>query len=281
MSKRDSASTVSRRGLLQRTLKGAAIAGVTTVGPAFGVEAPAPEQSRPAGPATRPPNPPAESGDHPESAVIQGRSGSDYMADVIKSLGIDHVACNPGNLFRGLHESLINYLKIDWHTCTHEEASVAMATGYAKIDGKPLLTLAHGTVGLQHASMALYNAWCDRVPVYMMVGNTMDAAKRAPGGEWVHSVQDAAAMVRDFVKWDDLPASLTHFGESAVRAYNIAMTPPAAPVLLVCSTASCRSGRFRRTRSSSFRSLPGPLRSLAIPVRLRRRQRSWSTPPIR
>ena len=155
------------------------------------------------------------------------------MADVIKSLGIEHVACNPGTSFRGLHESLINYLKIDWHTCLHEEASVAMANGYAKIEGKPLLVLAHGTVGLQHASMALYNAWCDRVPVYMMVGNTVDATKRAPGGEWVHSVQDAAAMVRDYVKWDDLPGSLTHFGESAVRAYNIAMTPPTAPVLLV------------------------------------------------
>ena len=108
-----------------------------------------------------------------------------------------------------------------------------MATGYAKIEGKPMLTLAHGTVGLQHASMALYNAWCDRVPVYMMVGNTADATKRAPGGEWVHSVQDAGALVRDFVKWDDFPASLTHFGESAVRAYQIAMTPPTAPVLLV------------------------------------------------
>jgi thiamine pyrophosphate-dependent acetolactate synthase large subunit-like protein len=76
------------------------------------------------------------------------------MADVIKSLGIEHVASNPGNLFRGLHESLVNYLNIDWHTYTHEESSVAMATGYAKIEGKPLLTLAHGTVGLQHASMA-------------------------------------------------------------------------------------------------------------------------------
>ena len=150
------------------------------------------------------------------------------MADVIKSLGIEHVACNPGNSFRGLHESLINHLKMDWHTCTHEEASVAMANGYAKIEGKPLLVLAHGTVGLQHASMALYNAWCDRVPVYMMIGNTADASKRAPGGDWVHSVQDAAATVRDFVKWDDFPASLTHFGESAVRAYNIAMTPPMA-----------------------------------------------------
>jgi acetolactate synthase-1/2/3 large subunit len=228
MKKPDSASNVSRRGLL----KAASLAGVTAVSSSAEVMAQLPAPSRPAGPTTPPPNPAAERGDHPEIGVVQGLS-SDYMADVIKSLGIEHVASNPGNLFRGLHESLINYLNIDWHTCTHEEASVAMATGYAKIEGKPMLALAHGTVGLQHASMALYNAWCDRVPVYMMIGNTVDATKRAPGGEWVHSVQDAAAMVRDFVKWDDLPASLTHFGESAVRAYNIAMTPPTAPVLLV------------------------------------------------
>jgi hypothetical protein len=146
MKKRDSASNVSRRGLL----KGATVAGVATVGATFEAEAQAPVQplgqSRPAGPTTPPPNPAAERGD-PQIDVIQGPSGSDYMADVIKSLGIEHVASNPGNLFRGLHESLVNYLKIDWHTCTHEEASVAMATGYAKIEGKPILTLAHGTVG--------------------------------------------------------------------------------------------------------------------------------------
>jgi acetolactate synthase-1/2/3 large subunit len=227
VSKRENASILSRRGVL----KGATVAGVAAVGSPLEVKAQA--QSRPAGPTTPPPNPAMESGHPREMPIIQGTSGSDYMADVIKSLGIEHVACNPGTSFRGLHESLINYLKIDWHTCTHEEASVAMANGYAKIEGKPMLVLAHGTVGLQHASMALYNAWCDRVPVYMMVGNTADATKRAPGGEWVHSVQDAGALVRDFVKWDDFPASLTHFGESAVRAYQIAMTPPTAPVLLV------------------------------------------------
>jgi thiamine pyrophosphate-dependent acetolactate synthase large subunit-like protein len=229
MSKRKSGSNLSRRGLL----KGATAAGMAAVGSSLEVKAQVPAQPRSLGPIAPPPNPAMESGHPREMPIIQGSSGSDYMADVIKSLGIEHVACNPGTSFRGLHESLINYLKIDWHTCLHEEASVAMANGFGKIEGKPLLVLAHGTVGLQHAAMALYNAWCDRVPVYMMVGNTVDATKRAPGGEWVHSVQDAAAIVRDFVKWDDLPGSLTHFGESAVRAYKIAMTPPTAPVLLV------------------------------------------------
>jgi len=164
------------------------------------------------------------------------RSGSDFMVDVIKSLGIEYVCSNPGSSFRGLHESIINYggnKNPEFITCCHEESSVAMGHGYAKIEGKPLAVFAHGTVGLQHAAMGIYNAYCDRVPIYLIVGNILDATKRAPGVEWYHAVQDAAAMVRDFVKWDDLPMSLNHFAESAVRAYKIAMTPPTMPVLLV------------------------------------------------
>ncbi|MBV8165309.1 MAG: thiamine pyrophosphate-binding protein, partial [Alphaproteobacteria bacterium] len=90
----------------------------------------------------------------------------------------------------------------------------------------------HGTVGLQHASMAMYNAWCDRVPVIVMIGNIVDANKRAPSVEWSHSAIDPGAIVRDFTKWDDQPASLQHFAESMVRAYKVAMTPPMAPVLI-------------------------------------------------
>jgi len=164
------------------------------------------------------------------------RPGGDFMTDVLKSLGFEYVCANPGSSFRGLHESIVNYggnRNPEFITCCHEESSVAMAHGYAKVEGKPACVMAHGTVGLQHAAMALYNAYCDRAPVYMIVGNAVDAASRRPGVEWEHSVQDAASMVRDFVKWDDLPASLEHFGESAVRAYKIAMTPPMMPVLLV------------------------------------------------
>src|SRR5258706_5325373 len=167
--------------------------------------------------------------------LTEGRSGSDFMVDVIKSLDVPYVCANPGSSFRGLQESIVNYsgnTSPEFITCCHEEASVAMAHGYAKIEGKPLVVLAHGTVGVQHASMASYNAYCDRVPVYIILGNTLDATMRYPGVEWVHSVQDAASMVRDFSKWDDAPASLEHFAESGVRAYAIAMTPPAGPVVL-------------------------------------------------
>jgi acetolactate synthase I/II/III large subunit len=164
------------------------------------------------------------------------RPGSDFMADVFKSLDIEYCAANPGSSFRGLQESLINYggnKNPEWLTCCHEESSVALAHGYAKIEGKPMMIMAHGTVGLQHASMAIYNAYCDRVPVYIVLGNILDVNYRRGNAEWVHSVQDAAAMVRDYTKWDDAPVSLDHFAESAVRAYKIAMTPPTEPVVLV------------------------------------------------
>ena len=164
------------------------------------------------------------------------RPGSDFMVDIIKSLGLEYVASNPGSSFRGLQESIVNCggnRMPEFLTCCHEESSVAMAHGYAKIEGKPMGVLAHATVGLQHAAMAIYNAYCDRVPVFLMLGNSIDAMTRRPGAEWFHSVVDAAAMVRDYVKWDDLPISLGHFAESAVRAYKFAMTPPMMPVVLV------------------------------------------------
>jgi len=164
------------------------------------------------------------------------RPGSDFMVDVLKNLGFEYICANPGSSFRGLHESLTNYggnNRPELITCCHEEISVGMAHGYAKIEGKPLAVILHSTVGVQHGSMAIYNAFCDRAPVYMISGNVIDATKRRPGVEWDHSVQDQAAMVRDFLKWDDLPISLPHFAESGIRAYKIAMTPPMGPVMLV------------------------------------------------
>ena len=156
------------------------------------------------------------------------------MAEVLKTFDIDYLAMNCASSFRGLHEAIINHTrnKPEILICPHEEIAVSMAQGYAKIEGKPMAMICHGVVGLQHATMAIYNSWCDRVPVYIMIGNIVEADKRAPGAEWVHSAIDPAALVRDFVKWDDQPASLQHFAESAVRAYKVAMTPPMAPVLL-------------------------------------------------
>ena len=232
--------SVDRRGFLKGAAAGAAGAAAALVAKPEAAKAQeAAEVHRPATPTPLPgaKQTAAETTPPPHVDVYTtDRPGSDFMVDVIKTLGFEYVAANPGSSFRGLHESLINYggnKAPELLTCCHEESSVAMAHGYAKIEGKPMMVMAHGTVGLQHASMAIYNAYADRVPVYMLLGNILDGAWRRSDVEWAHSVQDAAAMVRDYTKWDDAPVSLGDFAESAVRAYKIAMTPPMEPVVIV------------------------------------------------
>ena len=161
--------------------------------------------------------------------------GSDFMVDILKHLGFDYVTTNPGSSFRGIHESIVNYggnQAPELLTSPHEEQAIGIAHGYFKVTGRPLAMLAHGTVGLQHAAMAVYNAWCDRSPMVILGGNHLDVQHRRAGVEWSHSAQDCIRVVRDYIKWDDNPVSLPHFAESMARAYKIAMTPPMGPVAI-------------------------------------------------
>lgn len=175
----------------------------------------------------------AESG--PVSVVppqIVKDPAADFMTDVFKKFGFPYVATNPGSSFEFLHESLINYgnnTMPELLTCLHEEIAVGMCHGYAKAEGKPIMALLHGTVGLMHASMAIYNAYADRVPVYIVAGN-----HREPSGGMssYHSAHDLGSLVRDYVKWDGETTRLDRFAESAARAYKIAMQPPMGPVLI-------------------------------------------------
>jgi thiamine pyrophosphate-dependent acetolactate synthase large subunit-like protein len=228
----------------RKFLTGVAVAGAAA---ATGVAKAAPAQTPP--PATQRPSTAAAQREVSTVSVTspadgnpnltKGKPGSDFMLDVIKSLDIDYVFTNPASSCRGLHDSIITYgdnKKPELMTCMHEESATAMAHGYFKVAGKPAIAMCHGTVGLQHATMGIYNAWCDRVPVILMTGNSGDSVTRRPGVPTTHSVQDPAVMVRDILKWDDQPASLQHFAESLVRAYRIAMTPPHEPVLLVLDT---------------------------------------------
>src|SRR5680860_21812 len=140
------------------------------------------------------------------------RYGSDLMAELIANLDVPFIALNPGASFRGLHDSLINHPNRDMPeliTCTHEEISVDIAHGYAKATGKVMAVAIHNVVGLQHATMAIYDAWCDRVPVLMFGGTgPMPVEKRRPGSDWLHSALVQGNLIRDFVKWDDQPASV-------------------------------------------------------------------------
>ncbi len=233
MPKKDAGLKLDRR----KFLTAAAVAGASgAVNPAKAATAADPQQRLPS---ALPPNAhvaaaEASAPDIPPYAS-EGRPGSDFMVDVIKTLDIKYLPANPASSYRGIHESLINYGKNtmpEFLTCTHEESGVGIAHGYYKIANKPLMTVCHGTVGLMHATMNVYNAFCDRVPVIVLAGNDLDAAHRPPGVPTVHSAQDINAIVRDYTKWDDTPVSAQHFAQSFVRAYQIATTPPCAPVVL-------------------------------------------------
>ncbi|HEY3180426.1 MAG TPA: thiamine pyrophosphate-dependent enzyme [Casimicrobiaceae bacterium] len=160
--------------------------------------------------------------------------GSDVVAATLRSLDIPYVALNPGSSYRGLHDSLVNFLgntAPQMLLCLHEEHAVAIAHGYAKVTGRPLAVVVHANVGLMHATMAIFNAWCDRMPV-LVLGATgpVDAAKRRPWIDWIHTARDQGALVRPYVKWDDQPASPAATREALLRARWLACTPPMAPV---------------------------------------------------
>src|SRR5574342_302384 len=162
--------------------------------------------------------------------------GSDVVVDLLKAFDFEYIAINPGATFRGLHDSLVNYggnHAPEIILCPHEEIAVAVAHGYARAKGKPMAAAVHNVVGLQHASMAIYNAWADRLPVIVLGGTgPMDTANRRPWIDWVHTASVQGNLVRDFVKWDDQPGSVEAVPDSFIRAYRLATTDPMGPVYI-------------------------------------------------
>ena len=160
--------------------------------------------------------------------------GSDVIAEALQSLGVPYLALNPGASYRGLHDSLVNHLgndKPQMLLCLHEEHAVAIAHGWAKVSGTLMAAAVHANVGLFHATMAVFNAWCDRMPV-LVLGATgpVDASKRRPWIDWIHTARDQGAIVRAYVKWDDQPASPAAARESLLRAGFLARAAPMGPV---------------------------------------------------
>ncbi|HZS02120.1 MAG TPA: thiamine pyrophosphate-binding protein [Chloroflexota bacterium] len=173
--------------------------------------------------------------------------GSDVVVDVLRALDVEYVALNPGSSYRGLHDSLVNYggnQRPEMILCCHEEIAVAMAHGYYKATGKLMGAIVHNVVGLMHASMAIYDAWCDRVPVLVLGGTgPMDTAARRPRIDWIHTALVQGNLVRDFTKWDDQPASVAAIPEALLRAYRTALTEPGGPVY-VCFDVSLQEQRL-------------------------------------
>jgi thiamine pyrophosphate-dependent acetolactate synthase large subunit-like protein len=178
--------------------------------------------------------------DAPAQQMPPGFNGtfwnSDTIAQVLRDVGLDYVTICPGSSFRGLHESLVNSLgneRPEMLLCLHEEHAVAIAHGYARVAGKPLGVIVHSNVGVMHASMAIYNAWCDRAPMIVLGGiGPLDSARRRTPIDWLHSVVDQGALVRPYVKWDDQPLSAKAVVESILRGHQMACTAPKAPVYI-------------------------------------------------
>jgi thiamine pyrophosphate-dependent acetolactate synthase large subunit-like protein len=159
--------------------------------------------------------------------------GSDAIAAMLRALDIAYLALNPGASYRGLHDSIVNYLgneRPQMLLCLHEESAVAIAHGYAKASGRMMGAVLHSNVGLMHGSMAIFNAWCDRVPI-LILGATgpWDAARRRPWIDWIHTASDQGALVRDYTKWDNQPASVPAAYEALMRAVQMADTAPRGP----------------------------------------------------
>jgi acetolactate synthase-1/2/3 large subunit len=176
------------------------------------------------------------------------RYGSDLVVDLLRAMGVEHVALNPGATFRGLHDSLVNYggNRPEHLLTTHEEIAVAMAHGYAKAKGRPMAAIVHDIVGLQHASMAIFNAFCDRAPILVLGGGgPMDATKRRPWIDWVHTALVQGNQVRDYVKLDDQPATVQAIPEALLRAWRVARTEPQGPVY-VCLDAALQEQPLER-----------------------------------
>jgi thiamine pyrophosphate-dependent acetolactate synthase large subunit-like protein len=166
---------------------------------------------------------------------------SDVIAELLSRLDLPYVSLNPGASYRGLHDSLVNYLgneRPEIILCLHEEHAVALAHGYAKVAERPMAVALHSNVGLMHATMALYNAFCDRVPM-VVLGATgpVDAARRRPWIDWIHTAADQGALIRSYIKWDDQPASVPASVEALVRADALTRSYPCAPVY-VCLDAA-------------------------------------------
>ncbi len=163
------------------------------------------------------------------------RYGSDLVVDLLQALGIEYVAFNPGASFRGLHDSIVNYGgdRPRHLLVNHEEIAVAIAHGYGKVRGHPMAAIVHDTVGLLHASMAIFIAWLDRAPVLVFGGTgPMAANQRRPWIDWIHTALPIGQAVREYVKWDDQPSSVAALPESLLRGYRIAMTEPRGPVYI-------------------------------------------------
>ncbi|HLN85935.1 MAG TPA: thiamine pyrophosphate-binding protein, partial [Candidatus Limnocylindrales bacterium] len=207
--------------------------------------------------------------DRPEDlGKAQMKWGSDVVAEVTRRLDLKYIALVPGASYRGFHDSIVNYLgnqNPQMVICLHEEHAVSIADGYGKVTETPMAVALHANVGLMHATMPIFNAWCDRTPMIIFGANgPVDAHQRRPWIDWIHTAKDQASMIRNYTKWDDQPASPQAAVESVLRANQITRTAPHGPVY-VCLDAGLQEAPLREKISIPDAARFAPAPSPAVP----------------
>jgi acetolactate synthase-1/2/3 large subunit len=208
----------------------------------------------------------------PESALekenpvspAKERWASDVIVDLLQAYELPHAALNPGASYRGLHDSIVNYgrNRPTMMLCQHEETAVQIAHGYAKASGRPMVAILHNLVGLLHANMAIYYAYIDRAPIFI-VGATgpMDETKRRPRIDWIHTAQSQGEAVRAYTKWDYQPHTIDGVPEAFARAYAVMMTEPRGPIYM------CYDAWLQEQKLEHEVPMPPP-RAAKVPSRL-------------
>jgi len=213
--------------------------------------------------------------DRPVPAGVNAAGfGSDVVADALRATDIPYIALNPGASYRGLHDSLVNYLgneQPQMLLCLHEESAVAIAHGYAKVTGRAMAAAVHSNVGLMHATMAIFNAWCDRMPM-VILGATgpVDTVKRRPWIDWIHTARDQGALIRGYTKWDDQPASPIAAREALLRANWIAKTAPRGPTYVNLDAGMQESRLVEPVEPIDARRFMPPVDGVAPPAPIKR-----------
>ncbi len=170
--------------------------------------------------------------------------GGQAMLRAIERSGVDYILSSPGSEWPPVWEALAEAVargarQPKYINCRHEAVAVAMAAGYTKVTNRPQVVMLHATAGPLNAAMTLRAALHERTPMVILSGEIAAYGENTqvadPGGQWLHDLTDLGGspdLLRSCVKWADRISSAELLAPTIERAVQIAVEPPAGPVLI-------------------------------------------------
>ena len=170
--------------------------------------------------------------------------GGQAMLRAIERSGVDYILSSPGSEWPPVWEALAEAAargaqQPKYINCRHEALAVSMAAGYTKVTNRPQVVMLHATAGPLNAAMTLRAALHERTPVVILSGEIAAYGENTqiadPGGQWLHDLTDLGGspdLLRSCVKWADRISSAELLAPTIERAVQIAVEPPAGPVLI-------------------------------------------------